>query len=108
VPTPPKLRGGTGDIWVIEVLGEFESKHTTQADGHIGISGEIKKYLESIGQGAQPGHGRGAITLTNDAEAMICYDGHVIGDEDFLAEAHEKTADSLRKQFHGLHPILDL
>ena len=54
MPPPPKLRGGAGEIGVVEVLQEVEAEHPPEADRHVGIAGEVEINLERIGQRCAP------------------------------------------------------
>ena len=38
-----------GNVGKVEVLQEFKAEHTTQTDGHIGITGEVEVNLQRIG-----------------------------------------------------------
>ena len=85
MPPPPEIRDGPGHIRVVEIFGKMEAEHPAQADGHIGIAGEIKIDLQRIGDGTQPGgcHGK----PRQEVEAVVGDLGHVVGKQELLAQA---------------------
>ena len=52
VPAPPEFRHAGGDVWVVEVFLELETYHPPEADGHVGIAGEVKVDLQREGRNA--------------------------------------------------------
>ena len=56
VPAPPELGDAGGDVGIVEVVLELKAEHLTQADGHLGIAGKVKKQLQAVADGTQPGN----------------------------------------------------
>ena len=54
MPPPPEGAHGVGAVGVVKVLVEPEAEDPPQADGHVGVAGEIEVDLEAIGGEAQP------------------------------------------------------
>ena len=55
VPAPPKFDDAAGLVGRIEVERQEYAEHQRNADGHVGIAGEIEIKLESVSQRAEPG-----------------------------------------------------
>ena len=96
MPPSPELRDASGNIGIIEVLQEMEAEHFSKTDSHIGIAGEIKVYLEGVGQRTEPGrrhgklcHGKGRCRIPEKAD-IVCQ-------QDFFAHAHNKAVDTFRE-----------
>ena len=58
VPAPPEFRHAGGDVWVVEVFLELETYHPPEADGHVGIAGEVKVDLQREAQCLARSRGR--------------------------------------------------
>ena len=54
MPAAPEIPHGGGSIGEIEVFRETEAQDLTHADGHVGITGEIKIDLEGVAQDGEP------------------------------------------------------
>ena len=54
VPAAPEIGDAAADIGIVEVFGEAEAEHVAQADGHIGIAGEVKIDLQGVEQNTTP------------------------------------------------------
>ena len=106
VPAPPEFRDGAGLVGVFKVFQEMEAKQMPQADGHVGVSGEIEVDLEGEGDSAQPrrhggGCGHGADLLPQSA--------HLIGDQHLFGQAHHKalhTAAGLEHALPAVHQLV--
>ena len=46
MPTTPKLRYVTREIWIVEVAHEFDAEEFSRSDGYVRIAGEIAVDLE--------------------------------------------------------------
>ena len=106
VPPPPEFGDGPGDVGVIEVLQEVEAKHLAQADGHVGVAGEIVVDLQGVAQGAQPGErGRQAVP---QAEGPVGHHRQLVGEEHLLAQTHDKPAAPGGEVRPDLFAVVDL
>ena len=54
VPPAPEFGDGSGKVGIVEILDEMESEQPAQADGHIGIAGEIEVDVQHEGHGVHP------------------------------------------------------
>ena len=54
MPSSPKFSNRFGDVRVIEVFQEVETKHSAKTDGHIGISREIEVNVKRVRDHDQP------------------------------------------------------
>ena len=52
MPALPELRHTFADVRVVEVLGELETDHPSDADGHVAVTREVKINLEGVGEDA--------------------------------------------------------
>ena len=89
VPAAPELGDAFGNVGIIEILEEVETKHPAHADGHIRIAAEVEVDLESIGNGDEPAacHGQGVQTgeLVGDDTAGV-------GQQNLLGKADEEPS----------------
>ena len=69
VPAPPEVGDALGLVGRVEILQELKTEHPSQADGHVGVTGEIEVNLERVGQCAEPGVRRGQRLGANAASA---------------------------------------
>ena len=105
MPAPPELRDAPRDIGVIEILQKVEAEHSPEADGHIGIGGEIEVDLEGVRHRAQPreehrGH--------NGGKGRIRDPRHGVRQQHLFAEAEEKAHRAGGEFGDGLMPLVDL
>ena len=54
MPSAPKFRYSSGNVWVVKVFQEIKSEHFAKADCHIGITAEVKVNLQSVADNANP------------------------------------------------------
>ena len=54
VPSAPEFGHRCGDVGVVEVFKKGKAKDAPDADGHVGIAGEVEIDLEGIGEGTKP------------------------------------------------------
>ena len=105
MPAPPELRDAPRDVGVIEILQKVEAEHSPEADGHIGIGGEIEVDLEGVRHRAQPreehrGH--------NGGKGRIRDPRHGVRQQHLLAEAEEEAHRAGGEFGDGLMPLVDL
>jgi len=90
MPSSPEFRCGTGNIGIVEVFEEMESKDFSKTDCHIGITGEIVINLNREHQNAEP-YRRGA--FCGKVAGKICF-GKLTGcvrDENFFGKTDEES-----------------
>ena len=95
MPTSPELGDGFGVIRRIEILSEYETEHTAQADGHIGIATEVEVDLKGVGNGAHPGiqHAhRGRV------KGQVSHLATGVGQQHLLGHAHAEKGNPTREQ----------
>ena len=63
MPAAPEFGYIAGNVRVVEILPKVETKHLPQSNGHIRVAGEVKIYLECVGNSPQPGssYGKGLL-----------------------------------------------
>ena len=54
MPAAPEFCDRLGQVGVIEVFDKVETEHLAQADGHIGIAGEVKINMQGEGDAVDP------------------------------------------------------
>ena len=87
VPPPPELRHGAGLIGIVEVLQKPEAEQPAQADGHIGIAGEVEIDLERKCQRPQPRRDHGGRGHGRD---LLPHGTHLVGQQHLLAQADDE------------------
>ena len=88
MPAAPEFGDAFGQIRIVEVFDKMKPEDPAQADGHVGIAGEIEIDLEGKGKGVHPvkQHRRlGAFPEEADQQ------GEVVRQDDLLAQARQKT-----------------
>ena len=107
VPPPPELGDRLGDIGVVEVFQEMKAKHPPQADGHVGIGGEVEVNLEGVCRRPRPcrtgGHGGGGL-----GEHSVGDLAHGVGQQHFFAQPEQEPRRPLGEFGQGLLPAGDL
>ena len=105
MPASPEFRNRAGNVRITEVLLESKPEHPTQADRHIGISGEIEINLEGVSQRPQPsgrdGQGIGRVGEIGDER-------QIIRDKDLLCHPEDETVHPLGKIVEALLPTMNL
>src|SRR5207248_3280589 len=96
VPAPPELLDRLRDVGPLEVLREAETEHPAEADGHVGISGEVEIDLKRVTHQGEP-RMAGAALGGRHAEDAIGGPGHDVRNQYFLAEANNETANAVRE-----------
>ena len=108
VPPPPELGDRPGDVGVVEVLQEVEAEHLAQADGHVGVAGEVIVDLEGVADGAQPGKGGGEVPRPLQQEGPVGHQGQLVGDEHLLPQSGDEPGAAGGEVVPGLLPVVDL
>ena len=54
MPTSPEVGHTVGNVGIVEILAEGETKHFSQTYCHIGITGKIKVDMEGIEKKSKP------------------------------------------------------
>ena len=93
MPASPKLRYVTGEIRIVEVTHQFDSKEFSRADGNIRIAGEIAVDLERKENGCkqQSRAGLGVVCCPD----LVHVRRAVVGYHYFLEQAPEDLAHSI-------------
>ena len=103
VPPPPKLGDRPGDIGVVEILQKVEAKHPADADGHVGVAGEVEVDLKGVGDDPQPGQAqRNLVRLLG--EHPIGDLGKLVGQQDLLGQAEQEPDGARLKVRPALPP----
>ena len=105
MPSAPKIRNGSRQIRLIEVLVELEPEHFAKPYRHIRIAGEIKQYLQAVRHGSEPRHRKRGIC---HIERRIRDDRKRISQNNFLAQTDYEPEYALRKEIERLLSVLDL
>ena len=100
VPAPPELAHRRGAVGVVEILEEREPEHPADADGHVGITGEIEVDLEGVADQPEPGR-RGAEGRGRQREDAVGGFRHGVRDEHLLAEPDDEPPDPRDVLFGG-------
>ena len=102
MPSPPEIGDAVCNVWKIEVFQKVETKHFSQTDCHVRITGEIEIDLEGIGNRPDPSHKGGQ--FISAAESRVGQIGTWIGEQDFLAQPGGETEHSGGKIGFGFPP----
>ena len=105
VPPPPELRDAPGDVGIVEVFQKVKAKHPAQADGHVGVGGEIKIDLKGVGNGPQPGEGRRG---RRRGKGRVRHFRHRVGQQHLFPQTEQKPHRPGGKFLHALPAGVDL
>ena len=96
VPAPPEVDDACGLVGGVEIEGEFQPEQVGDADGHVGIAGEIEIDLEGVCQRPDPclAHGEGAGALRRELEDGRGGFRKVVRDDYFFEKAHCKHSEA--------------
>ena len=86
MPSSPEVLEADRGVGGVEVLGEAEPEEQRQADGHVGVTGEVAIDLDGVA--VDPQQGVEGLMLGGDAEDGV-HDGvgQVAGHHDLLEQA---------------------
>ena len=88
VPAAPELRDIARFIRRIEVQRQAHAEQARQADGHVGISGEVEIQLEGVRQNPAPGDQQRGGGRVIEQRRRIWAD--IVGNQHFFCQADEK------------------
>ena len=110
VPAAPEIPDGHCHIGIVEVLGVGEAADLTEAQGHVGIGGEIQIELQHVAETAQPGAQHRGLPAAQEAEGQkaLAELSQMIRQQTFLGEARQKTAEAQQKAVHRMLPLRKL
>ena len=108
VPPPPELRNRCGQIGVVKVLVEPETKNPAQADGHIGVAGKVKVDLKAEGQQAHPAARRRQRPGSLGRQLGIPQSADGVRQQHFFSKAHTEPAGSQGKVLRAVDPVIQV
>ena len=85
----------------------MEPENPPQADGHVGVAGEIEVDLQRIPDNPQPGKARGE-PPRRLGEGRVRDEAHLVGEKHLFGQAEEEALQPLRHVIHALPPAADL
>ena len=92
MPALPVFGDGGGFVGRIEIERETDGEDAGEAEGHVGIAGEIEVELHGVDDDAGDGGKGGKRAGARKGEIGLA--GKLVGDEDFFGEAHEKPGEA--------------
>ena len=96
MPAAPEIPDALRPVGALEVLREAEAQHLPEANGHIGVPGEVKIDLEGVAHRPEPGVAGVDPPVDGDhAEDHIHRGPQGVGDQDLLGKAQDEAADAL-------------
>ena len=101
MPAAPEFRNRLGCIGQIKVLAVLESKDHTKANGHVGITAEVKIQLEGKHESRKPRANKHGIRtqIRQSVDNLTA----IVSNQDLLRKANRKTLDTLENHT-GNHP----
>ena len=107
MPSAPEFLNTGRDVRIIEVFLEVEPKAQAQTDGHIAVSAEVEIDLHQIAHRGQPS--RPAVQHRAVGVVDQCYNiAADIGDQQLLAQAHNKPAQAFCQLLQRISAAMDL
>ena len=94
MPPAPEIRNAGCLVGVVKVFREVEAQHLAQADGHIGVAGEIEINLEGVCQNADPGSAGGKLSQVVGFDFRPEHTD-AVGQDHLLGKAADKGAHTL-------------
>ena len=107
MPPPPEGAHGVGAVGVVKVLVEPEAEDPPQADGHVGVAGEVEVELESESGHAQPCPSSGELP-GGEGQNGIPQLADVVGQQDLFRQAHHEDLHAGGKLLGGVGAVVDL
>src|SRR4051812_16792159 len=92
MPSPPEVGDARGDVRMLKVLEEVESKQFSEPDGHVGVAGEVKIDLHRVAAEPKPGEPwceRSGI----ERKDRVSVGAERVGEDQFLGKADDQSAD---------------
>ena len=93
MPSAPEFRCGTGNIGIVEVFEEMETEYFSEADCHIGITGEIIINLNREHKNTEPDRcGASCCKIAGKIgfRKLACN----VGDKNLFGKAHKESCGS--------------
>ena len=104
MPAPPELADRSRQIRIIEVLLVGKAEHPAQADGHVGITGEIIVNLKAVQNHSQPYRSRAQL-FQGQVKHTVHHLAEHIGKYHFLHQSVHKTLDAVGMHGQALLPV---
>ena len=104
MPAPPEFGNAFGNIGIVEVFKELKAQHTSQSDGHIGITREIEVDLEGIQDHNQPGAQNGLLKCER-LMIVVEEDVHRVGQQNLFGQSR---AEALHARGEFIHRFLSV
>jgi len=98
VPAPPKFPHGSGNVGVVEVLGQSDAEKQGEPYGHVGIAGEIEIELRAVAAQSQPRRGHVQVRAGEDG---VDQRGQRAGDEGLLGQPDSESPGALAKMLQA-------
>ena len=89
-PPPPEFRDAPGDVGIVEIFHEFKAEHPSQADGHVGVAGEVEVDLKRKCQNAKPGGSDRQLVCPHDLTGIPEL-SQIVGDQQFFCQTCNKS-----------------
>ena len=89
MPPAPEFGNALGQVGIVEVFDEVETKNLTQTDGHIAVTGEIKVDIQGKRDGIHPEKQH---TLLIALPEQLHQQGKIVRNQDLLAKTHKEAA----------------
>ena len=105
VPPPPEGAHGVGAVGVVKVLVEPEAEDPPQADGHVGVAGEIEVDLEAIGGEAQPAPQHRQRPGPLSGEAVLPQGADGVGQQHLLGKSHAEPPGPQSEVLRRVEPV---
>ena len=107
MPAPPEVRDAVGDVRIVEVLLIPEAEDAAEADGHVGVGGEVEVDLQRVTQDAEPCAEQRQVREVPVEERARHFPGDIRKDR-LLEEAREKAQNTFPNIFSVQCPVPDL
>ena len=107
MPAAPELCDGSRQIGIVEVLFKVEAEHLGNANGHIGITAEIKIQHQAVTDGTQPGCGNGDFPC-GQGSYRIEGGSDGIAQQHLLGKADQKQTAAAAQLGRSQFPFMDL
>ena len=96
MPAAPVFAHALGQVGIIEVFGQFQTKEAADADGHIAVTGKVKIQLQHVGNVAQHQNG-GRQRFGRDGNNPLIDQCQLVCNQGFFGKAKDKPFDAVAK-----------
>src|SRR5699024_10746099 len=93
MPAAPVFAHALGQVGIIEVFGQFQTKEAADADGHIAVTGKVKIQLQHVGNVAQHQNG-GRQRFGRDGNNPLIDQCQLVCNQGFFGKAKDKPFDA--------------